>query len=215
MKLYKATRPDGTDFRTGTVNYAEALETGEVLRHPEKMERNKPSTYFSVSISPTDCTGMKWPCRLFRVEPAGRAIKNDDLENKRCCSKLRVVEELPAHEALGPQGQEIVALIERCRTLTYEEGENLGAARDAARGAAWGAAWDAAWDAARDAARGAARDAARDAAWGAAWGAARDAAWDAARDAARDAALALIAKDLITPEQFDLLYVPWKKVIDK
>jgi hypothetical protein len=211
VKLYKATCPDGTDFRTGTVNYAEALETGEVLRHPEKMERNDPATYFSVSISPTDCTGMKWPCRLFRVEPAGRAIKNDNLENKRCCSGLRVVEELPAHEALGPHGQEIAALIERCRTLTYEEGENLDAA--------WYAAWYAAWDAARDAARDAAWDAARGAAWDAAWDAARDAArgaaWDAARGAARHAALALIAKDLITPEQFDFLYAPWKKVIDK
>ena len=26
--VYKATRPDGTDFRTGTINYAEALEKG-------------------------------------------------------------------------------------------------------------------------------------------------------------------------------------------
>ena len=195
MKLYKATRPDGTDFRTGTVNYAKALETGEVLKHPEKLQRNQPSTYFSVSISPTGCTGMSWPCRLFRVEAVGRAFKNDGLENKRCCSSLRVVEELPAHEALGPQGEEIAVLIERCRTLTFDEAKELHAARDAAWDAARGAAWDAAWDAARDAARGAAWDAARGAAWG--------------------AALALIAKDLITPEQFDFLYAPWKKVIDK
>ena len=207
MKLYKATRPDGTDFRTGTINYAKALETGKVLKHPKKRERNDPSTYFSVSISPTDCTGMEWPCRLFRVEAVGRAIKNDHLENKRCCSSLRVVEELPAHEALGPQGKEVAALIERCRALTYDEARELvaawdaawGAARDAAHDAAWGAAWAAAW--------AAAWDAARDAAWGAAWGA----AWDAARDAA----LALTAKDLITPEQFDLLYGPWRKVMEK
>ena len=191
MKLYKATRPDGTDFRTGIVNYAEALKTGEVLKHPAKRKRNDPSTYFSVSISPTDCTGMRWPCRLFRVEPVGRAIKNDRLENKRCCSSLRVVEELPAHEALGPQGEEIAALIERCRTLTYDEAQELRAAWDAARGAA------------RDAARGAAWRAAWDAAWGAAWG------------AARDAAFALISKDLITPEQFNTLYDPWRKVMEK
>ena len=175
MKLYKATRPDGTDFQTGTVNYAEALKTGEVLKHPAKLQRNQPSTYFSVSISPTDCTGMRWPCRLFRVEAVGRAFKNDDdlLKNKRCCSKLRVVEELPAHEALGPQGEEIAALIERCRTLTYDEAKELRPARGAARGAAW----------------------------------------DAARDAARDAALALTARDLITPDQFDTLTKPWRDVI--
>ena len=171
MKLYKATRPDGTDFQTGTVNYAEALKTGEVLKHPAKLQRNQPSTYFSVSVSPTDCTGMRWPCRLFRVEPVGRAIKNDRLENKRCCSSLRVVEELPAHEALGPQGEEIAALIERCRPLTPDEAQELHAARGAA--------------------------------------------WDAARGAARGAALALISKDLITPEQFNTLYDPWRKVMEK
>ena len=177
MKLYKATRPDGTDFRTGTIDYAKALETGEVIRHPEKFKRNNPSTYLSVSITPTDCTGMRWPCRLFRVEAVGRKFKNDGLENKRCCSAIRVVEELPAHEALGPQGEELAALVERCKTLTYDEAKELRAARDAA----WGAAWDAA----------------RDAAWGAAWG----------------AALALIAKDVITDEQFNKLYGPWQKVI--
>ena len=183
MNLYKATRPDGTDFRTGTVNYAEALKTGEVLEHPAKFKRNEPSTYFSVSISPTDCTGMRWPCRLFVVEAVGRKYKNDSLKNKRCCSKLRVVEELPSYEALGPQGEEIAALIERCRTLTHDEARELDVARDVARDAARGAVWDASWDAA----------------WGAAWG----------------AALALLAKDLITPEQFDVLYGPWKKVIEK
>lgn len=47
---------------------------------------------------------------------------------------------------------------------------------------------------------------AEDAAWGAAWG--------AARDAARDAALAVLVQDLITPEQFQLLYGPWASVID-
>ena len=107
MKLYKATRPDGTDFRTGTIDYAKALETGEVIRHPEKFKRNNPSTYLSVSITPTDCTGMRWPCRLFRVEAVGRKFKNDGLENKRCCSAIRVVEELPAHE--DPCAEEIIA----------------------------------------------------------------------------------------------------------
>jgi hypothetical protein len=46
--------------------------------------------------------------------------------------------------------------------------------------------------------------AARNAAWNAAWDAARDAAWDAAA--------ALVVRDLITPEQFDLLYGPWASV---
>lgn len=199
MKLYKATRPDGTDFRTGTIDYAKALETGEPITHPEKFKRNRPSTYLSVSTAPTDCTGMEWPCRLFVVEPIGRAWKNDNFPNKRCCSALRVVEELPAHEALGPQGQGVAALIERCRTMTLDDAEKLDAAGDAAWVAAGVAAWGEAWDAARGAARGAA--------WGAALDAARAAAWDAV--------LALLTKDVITDEQFDLLYGPWRKVMEK
>lgn len=168
MRYWKATRPDGTDFWRGTTDYGQALESGAVLEHPERFKRNEPATYLSVAIVPTDCAGMEWPCRLFGVEPVGRAWRNDRIPNKRCCSRLRVVEELPAHEALGPQGREVAALIDRAGRLTAAEINGLGAAR----------------------------------------GAAREAAWEAARGAT-----ALLTRDLITPEQFDLLYGPWKEVI--
>lgn len=50
----------------------------------------------------------------------------------------------------------------------------------------------------------AARDAARDAAWAAAWAAARDAAW---------AAEALVVRDLISAEHYDVLTSPWRSVM--
>ena len=106
----------------------------------------------------------------------------------------------------GPNTTEVERLIERIKTITPEQIYDLGAAR----GAASGAALDAAWDAALDAAWGAARDAAWDAAWGAAWGA----AWDAAWGAAWGAACALVVRDLISEEDFDLLYGPWKIVME-
>ncbi len=215
---YKATRPDGRDFHSGTVDYAAALAFGETIRHPAAARvRNDAGTYLSVSVEPADCTGFSWPCRLFRVELVGRAIKADDLPNKRCVSALRVVEELPAWQALGPNGEAVVAFIERCRTLTREQARKLAAARAAARdaaraaarAAAWAAAraaaWAAAWDAARAAALDAALDAARAAAWAAAWDAARDAALDAARDAAR----AILVRDRIAPEQYAILVRPF------
>ena len=166
---YKATRPDGTDFRTGTVRY----EVGKIVTHPatarfRDMHPNVPSTYLSASVEPADVLiGGSWPCRLFRVEPVGRAVKRTDgvYPHKRGCRALRVVEELPAHMALGPNGEAVAALVERARRLTAGEARALYAARGAA------------WDAARDAARGAAWDAARGAAW--------DAAWDAAQDPAQ------------------------------
>jgi hypothetical protein len=216
---YKATRPDGTDFRTGTIDYAAALASGEVIHHPaETMVPNDPSTYLSVSVEPADCTGFDWPCRLFRVEPVGPMLGSGSLKlqaspNKRACQALRVVEELPAHMALGPNGEAVAAFIDRCRTMTPEQMARLAAARDAARGAwyaAWVAAWYAARGAARDAARGAAREAAWYAAWVAAWYAARGAAWYAARDAAMDAGWAIVVRDLITPEQYDILVKPFR-----
>ena len=195
---YKATRPDGTDFRSGTVDYAAALASGEVIRHPAKREWDEPSTYLSVSVEPADCTGFSWPCRLFRVEPVGRMLgtgkrKLQASPNKRACSALRVVDELPAHMAFGPNGEAVAAFIARVAAMTADEAKRLGAARGAARGASHAASHDAAWGAAQGAARGAA--------WGAAQG--------AARGAARGAAGATLVRDLITPERYDILVRPF------
>lgn len=188
LTYYKATRPDGTDFQTGSIDYAAALATGQTIEHhAAKMVRDDPSTYLSVSIHPANCIGMRWPCRLFVVQPVGRILKAEISDSKRACRALRVTEERPAHEALGPQGDQVAALIERAGSLTAGEATKLVAAQDAARVAAWTAARVAAWDAARVAAR--------------------VAAWDAA--------FAMITRDLITPEQFDALYGPWREAIDE
>ena len=223
---YKATRENGTDFNTGTIDYAAALGTGVPVTHPGGgTSLTDAADYLSVSTSPSDCTGFRWPCRLFVVEPVDPWTPHaSDLPNKRACRSLLVIEERPAHEAFGPNGEAVVAVIDRASRLTLGEVERLAAAWDAAWDAARGAAWGAAWDAARDAAWDAARDAAWGAAWDAARDAARDAAWDAARDAARAAvwgaarpaawgAVAHCVRDLITPEQFELLAGPWNTVI--
>jgi hypothetical protein len=192
---YKAARPDGTDFRTGTIHY----RVGETVRHPDDglMRPNHPSTYLSVSVEVGEVlTGGGWPCRLFRVEPVGDMVTRTDGQYpfKRGCKALWVAEELPAHLALGPNGEAVAALIDRAGRLTSDDARGLAAARVAAWAAAWGAA------------RGAARDAA--------WDVARVAAWDAARVAAWDAARALLVQDVIAQEHFDILYGPWASVID-
>jgi hypothetical protein len=132
--FYKATRPDGTDFHSGKVDYAAALRDGTVLTHavtatatfpPDK--RTDASWYFSVSVTPTDCTGMRWPCRLFTVEPVGESWTPDatDLPSKRACTSLRVTAELSAHEVFGPQGEVVAAIIDRASRLTPDEVERL------------------------------------------------------------------------------------------
>lgn len=192
---YKATRVDGTDFYTGTVDYAAALASGEVIRHPANKVRDQPATYFSVSVRASDCTNFKWPCRLFRVEPVGRVMANLAASpNKRAVSALRVVEELPAHMALGPNGEQVAAFIERVRALSAEQIRALEVAWSAARPAARDATWDAAWDAT----------------WEAAWDAAGYAAWAATGHAAPDAAVAILVRDLISPEDYAILTQPFR-----
>ena len=186
VTFYKATRPDGTSFYNGTTKW----QVGCIVRHPAPdLSLGLCSAgVLHISDAPGETlVGGWWPCRLFEVEPRDDMIGSE--EHKYGCTAVKVVRELPAWQALGPNGEAVAALIKRCRTMTYDEAEQLSAAGSAARYAARDAAWSAARDAAGDAARYAARDAARYAAW------------------------ALMVKDLITPEQFDLLYGPWASVM--
>ena len=200
MTYYKAIRPDGTDFYTGTVQWAPVQggipAEGIVVTHPTSTTWEfGHKTHLCASTSPTDCTGFTWPCRLLEVEPVSEVHEHEGC--KVSALSWRVLRELPAMQALGPQGAAVAALIDELRRLDAEALARLADARDAARDAARYAARDAVWDAARDAAW----DAARYAAWCAARDAARDAVWDAARDAVWDAAGALVAWDLIDPAQ--------------
>jgi hypothetical protein len=232
LRCYKAVRPNGTDFYSGTIDYAAALATGEPIQHPNPSPGARHAAYyFSVATTPTDCTGVGWPCRLFVVEPVGETwAPSPSLPCKVACTSLRVVEEVSATLTLGPQADEIVALIERCTQITWDDARKLAAEtaaedtdedadEDAARTAAWDTAWvaarDATWSAARTAAWVAAKNAARSAAWVAAKNAARAAA---ARDATWDAAAGLVVRDLIgehgfTQERYDLLTRAWRSAI--
>ncbi len=147
---YKAVKVDGTDFYTGTVDYAGALETGKALKRlsnnhgadGEGVYECCSDTVYHASDTPSETLiGGSWPCRLFEVTGKPVAVEG----HKFGFRSLRVVREIEAWRALGPNGEAIVALLEEFKTYTPIQ---WGAARDAARRAAWGAAWDAAWDAA-------------------------------------------------------------------
>ena len=193
---FKAIRPDGASFHDPSFMWV--TEVGGVTYHPTHGRSGNTSTaagYLSVSTTATDCTGMRWPCRLLEVEPVGEVFTPAPagLPNKRAGLVFRTVRELPAHEVFGPSGEYVVALIERCSRLTPEDGERLHAARYAA------------WDAVRDAVR--------DTAWDTAWDAVRDAAWNTAWNAA----WALLVRDLIgdtfTQAHYDTLTKPWRTAI--
>ena len=202
---FKAIRPDGASFHD--LSFKWATEPGGVTTHPSvgvnvDVVNYGPSGYLSVATVATDCTGMRWPCRLLEVEPVGEVFtpRPAGMPNKRAGLVFRTVRELPAHEVFGPSGEHVVALVERCSRLTPEDAKILYATwyatRDATRYAAWDAAWDAAY-AARDAAWYAARDATRYATWNATW--------------------ALVVRDLIgdtfTQAHYDTLTMPWRTTI--
>ncbi len=213
-RLFKAVRPDGTDFHTGTVHWLPAdgapiPEGGWLVEHPHPGDVGiwDAGFYLSVSTVETDCKGFQWPARLLSVEPVGDVWTPhpDKFPRKRAAHAWRVIEELPAWQLFGPQGRQVAALIDRAEHLTVGEIEDLATAWCAAQDASYGAVYGAAWDAALGAARGAAR--------GAAWGAARDAAWGAARCATRDVVLGWLVKDLISVEDFRTLTGPWTQVV--
>lgn len=179
---FKAVRPDGTDFHTGTIDYAAALGSDPITLPVVPDPECCTSDVLHASTVPAETLiGGSWPCRLFEVTGTPVAERG----YKRGFFSLSVVREVDAHQALGPQGEQVAALIDRARKLTVGEAEKL----------------DAAW-------RG---DSDTDDAWDAAWGAA--AARESAGEAARDAALALVARDLISEEHYDLLTGPWARVI--
>ena len=160
---YKAVRPDGMDFFSGQVRWLPPVgeplpEGGLIVRHPTATTPSfgdDAADYLSVSTEPADCTGMQWPCRLARLEAVDAAVWTPDataLPDKRAAVVWLVTAEVDAWQALGPQGREVAAIIDRARMLTADELRQ------------WVAAWGAAWGAARGAAWGAARGAARDAA---------------------------------------------------
>ena len=175
MDYYKALLPDGTDFATGTTKPRKGRWMPRIKGKLVMCERGY---HVSDAVAET-LIGGAWPCKLARVE-----VPEGDWEregHKLVVPTYRVVEWLPAWQALGPNGEDVAALIARAQRLTPDEIERLSAAESAARSAAWWAAW---------------------------W-----AAESAARSAAESAAWSLVARDLITPEQFDTLYGPWASVI--
>ena len=213
---YKAVRQDGTSFHDPCFRWlpkgwrsGDPIPEGWTVEHPNYRRDSGAAGYLSVSVSgaagylsvsvtPTDCTGMDWPCILLEVEPLGEVFTPDPyrLPNKRAGFAFKIVRELPATDALGPQGVYVAALIKRSRQLTEGDVQRLATMNDDAP--AWNYAMAAVLRA--NATRGAAMTATRDAAMAAAW-------------IVTDAAIALVVRDLITRQDYDALTRPWRSAI--
>jgi hypothetical protein len=190
--FYKATRPDGTDFYSGTILY----EVGKRVRPAKHVGPRRicgPGLLHAATIPTMSLVGGSWPCRLFEVTGRPVAGLNSKHPYKAGFLQLRVEQEIPSHLSLGPNGEAVIRLIDRAKILETEEVYRLTAARYAA------------WDEARRAARREAWDAARRAA--------SDAARHEASDAVRDAAWALVVRDLLPEKHFTTLTHVWVEAI--
>jgi hypothetical protein len=111
---FKATRPDGTDFYSGTVAY----RVGETVSVSESARRRTAacctgSVLHASTVPAETLTGGKWPCRLFEV--TGRPVAEEG--HKRGFRKVTILREVDAYLALGPQGEHVAALIQRAGSL--------------------------------------------------------------------------------------------------
>ena len=127
---WKAVRPDGTDFWTGTVRWLPKtpLKRPHTVRHPSSTcaVREDHSTSLAVSTDPTNLTGALWPMRLCRVEQVEDIIITDAYERQSVA--WRVVEEVDPSIRFGPQGPHVAALIARAGVITGDEVEKFNAA---------------------------------------------------------------------------------------
>lgn len=218
LTYFKAVRLDGTDLHSGAVRWLPRKRSSgmrpRVVRHPSSTRAvaGDDSTSLTVCLEPTSLpVSTPWPFRLCLVEPSGDAqiIGTDD--HNRHSVAWRVVGEVEPYRRFGPLGEHVAALIECAATLTAEQIRRLEVARDganeaaseAARAAAKDAVWDGlGWDIARAAP-----------AWAATWAASKVTPKGAARAAAWDAAWALLVRDLISAEDYDILARPWRTTI--
>jgi len=154
--------------------------------------------------------------------------------------ELTIVRELePAHQVFGPYGAEVLRLIERSKHLIAPELERLAAAKrcpypvsastrsvDQAEASWWATKSLAVSAAVEEAAYEAGRRGAKQVACNAAGKGPEEEAWRAAQRASssgpthvfvayNDAVQALVMKDLIAQECFELLYSAWREVIDR
>lgn len=68
---YKVTRPDGTDFHTGTIDWLDAFVTHTPPPPLPGVGPVPGQDWYHASYVMTECYSTYWPCRLFAVEADG------------------------------------------------------------------------------------------------------------------------------------------------
>lgn len=128
MIFYKAVKPDGTDFHTGTVQWlplepANKPIKNRIIKHPtsKKVIVGKHSTSLAVSTNPMNVLGAYWPMRMAIVKPAVGYIPVYCSDDKWQALAWEVVREIPAYTHFGSNGVYVKSLIDQILRLTLEQ----------------------------------------------------------------------------------------------
>ncbi len=127
QKLYKATRPNGTDFHSGTINYAAALEAKSTIQHPNPgaVGDEDAAGYISVTDSPLDIPGASWPLRLFEVRPVGKSWKTNSYAHKHAAHAVKVIREVSPNLVYGPEGERVAEIATAFWALPLAERDRM------------------------------------------------------------------------------------------
>lgn len=96
--MYKLTRPDGTDFYSGTIDYAKNIGKRIRLAETDGPEVGVCGRGLHASKNPNDCfIGAKIPCRAFQVQGYDR-IAGDNQKTRY--KALRIIKEIKDLDSL-------------------------------------------------------------------------------------------------------------------
>lgn len=195
--FYKAVDTNNKDFTTGKTQ----LVLGEwmpEIEGPLVFCRN--GYHVSTEKAETLQSGREnipWPARLYLVET--RDVVEGSVRTKVCRS-YRAIEELPAWEALGPNGQDVITFLESYESRTPGQVRALESEYYAeSNRERLTPAWDAAFYASLQSSRAAAWSVVTRLVYG---------------DSACPAT-ALVVRDILTSKQFEVLTEPWVRIVGR
>jgi len=170
--MYKLTQLDGTDFRSGTINYAENI--GKIIRVTDydSPEFGVCGKGIHASHNPNDCfIGAKIPCRAFKVQGIQRIAGN---KKKTRYQAVKVLEEITDLDKLF--GWKYTEVINPIRPFTIKPpkitDEHIDLLKQwvSVRASVVASVRASAWDSVV----ASARDSVRASIWASAWASARD-----------------------------------------
>ncbi len=188
---FKFTRMNGRDWWTDTVDYAGRLDTRIWLPGLPGGPCVTSRVYHVATVPEATMISSQWPGRLFEVQ-AEVASEHERVPGVVGVRTMFVLREVEAWQVFGPQGRDVVAVIDRLRGLTDAQLEPLF------RHLPWSAGKFRAFDALSDHRDGIHRTAGFVAAQGAVHSPMAD-----------NAILAHMTRDRISDEVFEELLSPW------